>query len=169
MKEEKKGRKFILYIIIIIFIASLVTLAYRIGSTLIENYESVKHYQALKAKQVEDKTRKALEAQQNIIDEETKQSEIDSFNREFETWVGTETHTGASYQLDKVIKNNKKNKTHLIEVIFDGTSYGTDPDSIKSIKDKIITWTVDNNLQYYEISVDYDESGYIYRTTIETR
>lgn len=165
MKEEKKRRKFILYIIIIIFVASLSTLVYRIGSTLIENYESVKHYQVLKAKQVEDETRKALEEQQNIIDEETKQS----FNREFETWVGTETHNGASYQLDKIIKNNKKNKTHLIEVIFDGTSYGTDPDSIKSIKDKLNAWTADNNLQYYEISVDYDESGYIYRTTIETR
>ena len=40
-------------------------------------------------------------------------------------------------QVDNVIKNNNKNSDHLIEIVFDGTSYGTSSDSIKEIKDKI--------------------------------
>ena len=103
------------------------------------------------------------------IKEEQAQEEIDSFNRDFETWVGTQPAAGASYQIDRVIKNNKKNSSHLIEVVFDGTSYGTDPSSIQSTKNSISTWTTDNHIQYYEVSADYDSNGYINRVTIETR
>ena len=71
--------------------------------------------------------------------------------------------------LEIMPKNNKKNSSHLIEVVFDGTSYGTDPSSIQSIKNSLSTWTADNHIQYYEVSADYDSNGYINRVTIETR
>ena len=165
MKPEKKERKFILYIMIIIFVASSVTLIYRVGLSLKDKFDAIKEESNKHINNVNQQIQDA----QNKIKEEQAQEEIDDFNRDFEIWVGTETENGTSLQIDKVIKNNKKNSSHLIEVVFDGTSYGTDPSSIQSIKNSLSTWTTDNHLQHYEVSVDYDSNGYINRVTIETR
>ena len=165
MKPEKKERKFILYIMIIIFVASSVTLIYRVGLSLKDKFDAIKEESNKHINNVNQQ----IQDVQNKIKEEEAQEEIDSFNRDFETWVGTETEDGASFQIDAVIKNNKKNSSHLIEVVFDGTSYGTDPSSIQSIKNSLSTWTADRHIQYYEVSADYDSNGYINRVTIETR
>lgn len=165
MKPEKKERKFILYIMIIIFVASSVTLIYRVGLSLKDKFDAIKE----ESNKHINKVNQQIQDAQNKIKEEEAQEEIDDFNRDFEVWVGTETENGTSLQIDKVIKNNKKNSSHLIEVVFDGTSYGTDPSSIQSIKNSLITWTADRNIQYYEVSADYDSNGYINRVTIETR
>lgn len=165
MKPEKKERKFILYIMIIIFVASSVTLIYRVGLSLKDKFDAIKE----ESNKHINKVNQQIQDVQNKIKKEQAQEEIDDFNRDFEIWVGTETENGTSLQIDKVIKNNKKNSSHLIEVVFDGTSYGTDPSSIQSIKNSLSTWTADNNIQYYEVSVDYDSNGYINRVTIETR
>ena len=42
MKPEKKERKFILYIMIIIFVASSVTLIYRVGLSLKDKFDAIK-------------------------------------------------------------------------------------------------------------------------------
>lgn len=165
MKPEKKERKFILYIMIIIFVASSVTLIYRVGLSLKDKFDAIKEESNKHINNVNQQIQDA----QNKIKEEQAQEEIDDFNRDFEVWVGTETENGTSLQIDAVIKNNKKNSSHLIEVVFDGTSYGTDPSSIQSIKNSLSTWTADRNIQYYEVSADYDSNGYINRVTIETR
>lgn len=165
MKPEKKERKFILYIMIIIFVASSVTLIYRVGLSLKDKFDAIKEESNKHINNVNQQ----IQDVQNKIKEEQAQEEIDDFNMDFETWVGTETENGTSLQIDAVIKNNKKNSSHLIEVVFDGTSYGTDPSSIQSIKNSLSTWTADNNIQYYEVSADYDSNGYINRVTIETR
>lgn len=165
MKPEKKERKFILYIMIIIFVASSVTLIYRVGLSLKDKFDAIKE----ESNKHINKVNQQIQDAQNKIKEEQAQEEIDDFNRDFEIWVGTETENGTSLQIDKVIKNNKKNSSHLIEVVFDGTSYGTDPSSIQSIKNSLSTWTADNHIQYYEVSADYDSNGYINRVTIETR
>lgn len=165
MKPEKKERKFILYIMIIIFVASSVTLIYRVGLSLKDKFDAIKEESNKHINNVNQQ----IQDVQDKIKKEQAQEEIDDFNRDFEIWVGTETENGTSLQIDKVIKNNKKNSSHLIEVVFDGTSYGTDPSSIQSIKNSLSTWTADNNIQYYEVSADYDSNGYINRVTIETR
>lgn len=165
MKPEKKERKFILYIMIIIFVASSVTLIYRVGLSLKDKFDAIKEESNKHINNVNQQ----IQDVQNKIKEEEAQEEIDDFNRDFEVWVGTETENGTSLQIDAVIKNNKKNSSHLIEVVFDGTSYGTDPSSIQSIKNSLSTWTADRNIQYYEVSADYDSNGYINRVTIETR
>lgn len=165
MKPEKKERKFILYIMIIIFVASSVILIYRVGLSLKDKFDAIKE----ESNKHINKVNQQIQDVQNKIKKEQAQEEIDDFNRDFEIWVGTETENGTSLQIDKVIKNNKKNSSHLIEVVFDGTSYGTDPSSIQSIKNSLSTWTADNNIQYYEVSADYDSNGYINRVTIETR
>ena len=110
-----------------------------------------------------------LEIQVEPLKEQKEKSERDSFNRDFETWGGKQTDSGVEFQIDKIIKNNKKNSDHLVEVLFDGTSYGTDPNNIKTIKNSLKTWTSDRKIQYYEISIDYDSNGYVNKVTIETR
>lgn len=175
-KKDNSNRKIILYIVIIIFIASLVTLLYRVGSDIKikvdeKNAEIQKTKEDILKKQqeTEEKIKKTQEEIEQKQQEQKEKSERDSFNRDFETWDGKQTDSGVEFQLDKIIENNKKNSNHLVEVLFDGTSYGTDPNNIKTIKNSLKTWTSDRNIQYYEISIDYDDNGYANKVTIETR
>ena len=84
----------------------------------------------------------------------------DSFNWDFETYVGTQYSNSIGYLLDDVITNNKKNKDYLITVIFKDTNT-TDPETIKNIKKQFEEW------HKYEVSLDYDEEGYVNKITIE--
>lgn len=158
MEPEKKERKFILYIVIIILIASSVTLTYRVGCAIKNKYDDLKQSQNNIFNNIFDQ-----------ITDSQSQFDIDDFNSDFELWDGSQTNTGAGYELDEVMTNNKKNSSHLIEVVFDGTSYGTDADNIKNIKSYLKVWTDDNHIQYYEVSLYYDDNGYVNKVTIETR
>lgn len=70
--------------------------------------------------------------------------------------------------IDDAITNNKKSNDHLIEFVFDGTSYGTDPNNIKTIKNNLRNFK-GYEIQYYEILIDYDDNGYVNKITIETK
>ena len=115
---------------------------------------------------------RSIKEQQEKIEQQQKENEkkreINSFNSDFEFYQGTEGGTSTSYQIDNVIKSNKKNADHLVEVIFDGVSYGTDTEKIKEIKNSLKNFN-GYKLQYYEISIDYDDNGYVNKITIETR
>lgn len=84
-----------------------------------------------------------------------------SFNNSFEFKTGTNMGASVSSLLDDVITNNKKNKKHIITVIF-GELNSSNPNEIKNAKKNIETFT------NYEISMDYDEDGYVNTVTIET-
>lgn len=159
-----KDRKFILYIVIIVFIASLGTLTYRVGSSIKAKKDAIKEEYNKKQKEAEEK--------QKVLEEEAKkrqeEREKDSFNNMHEFYAGTQGGTATGLEVDEIIKSNKKSSDHLIEVIFDGTSYGTDPDKIKEIKGMLKSFN-GYQLQDYEISVDYDENGYVNKVTIETK
>lgn len=156
-KKDNSNRKIILYIVIIIFVASLATLVYRVGSDIKEKSDAVKE---------------EIERKQQEVEQEMKQKELErkkeSFNSTFETYQGSEGGTVTGWQIDKIIKNNKTNNEHLIEVVFDGVSYGTDSEKIKGIKNSLKNFD-GYELQYYEISLDYDDNGYVNKVTIETR
>lgn len=175
-KEDKKedgDRKFILYILIIIFIASLAFLAYRIGTDIKTKKDEIK--EELRKEKAEKKQEEEEKKQQELEDKIKKEQEEyhenfskDSFNSTFEINQGTKSGMFAKSQVDNIIKNNKKDKEHLIEVIFDGTSYGTDPSNISNVKNKLQEFN-GNKFQEYEISLDYDDNGYVNKVTIETR
>lgn len=174
-QDNKQPRKIILYIVIIIFIASLGTLLYRVGSDIklkvdARNEEIQKLKDAAKKKQqeVENKIKEQQEKIEQQQKENEKKREINSFNSDFEFYQGTVGGTSTRNQIDNVIKSNKKNADHLVEVIFDGVSYGTDTEKIKEIKDSLKDFN-GYKLQYYEISIDYDDNGYVNKITIETR
>ena len=136
--EKKKDRKFILYIVIIVFIASLGTLTYRVGSSIkakkdaiIEEFNKEKQEIKDKQKKAEEEAKKRQEELEQKRKEEELEREKDSFNNMHEFYAGTKGGTATGLEVDEIIKSNKKSSDHLIEVIFDGTSYGTEPDKIK--------------------------------------
>ena len=83
-----------------------------------------------------------------------------SFNSDFELYKGTEYGSSVSRLLDEVITNNKKNKDRLVKVVYDDTET-TDPTEIKNLKKNFDTW------DKLEVSLDYDDEGFIYLITIE--
>ncbi len=174
-QDNKQPRKIILYIVIIIFIVSLGTLLYRVGSDIKlkidarnEEIQKLKDEKKKKQQEIEDKIKEQQEKIEQQQKENEKKREINSFNSDFEFYQGTVGGTSTRNQIDNVIKSNKKNADHLVEVIFDGVSYGTDPEKIKEIKDSLEDFN-GYKLQYYEISIDYDDNGYVNKITIETR
>lgn len=83
-----------------------------------------------------------------------------SFNTSFEFKTGTRMGASVSSLLDDVITNNKTNKKHIITVIF-GDLNSSDPNEIKNSKKNIDSFTD------YEVSLDYDDEGYVNTVTIE--
>lgn len=167
--------KIILYILIIIFAVSSGLLVLRLGNTLVKEIQrqikqNEKEEQERKDRQEEIKRKieEEKKKQEEKQEENNKNFERNSFNNSFEMYQGTKSGMFAKNQIDNVIKNNNKNSEHLVEVIFDGTSYGTSPDSIKGIKDKIKEFK-GYEFQEYEISLDYSDDGYVNKITIETK
>ncbi len=174
-KKEDGDRKFILYILIIIFIASLAFLTYRIGTDIKTKKDEIKEELRKEKEKAEKEQEEEEKKQQELEDKIKKEQEEyhenfskDSFNSTFEINQGTKSGMFAKSQVDNIIKNNKKDKEHLIEVIFDGTSYGTDPSNISNVKNNLREFN-GNKFQEYEISLDYDDNGYVNKVTIETR
>lgn len=174
-KKEDGDRKFILYILIIIFIASLAFLTYRIGTDIKTKKDEIKKELRKEKEKAEKEQEEEEKKQQELEDKIKKEQEEyhenfskDSFNSTFEINQGTKSGMFAKSQVDNIIKNNKKDKEHLIEVIFDGTSYGTDPSNISNVKNNLREFN-GNKFQEYEISLDYDDKGYVNKVTIETR
>lgn len=83
-----------------------------------------------------------------------------SFNSSFEIKTGTKMGSLVSSLLDDVITNNKTNKEHIITVLFGDLNSG-DPNEIKNAKKNIETF------DDYEVSLDYDNDGYVNSVTIE--
>lgn len=173
IKKENKGeRKIVLYILIIILIASFVTLVYRVGSDVSNKYQRDKKN---KENIIKDISNKISDGIDNVTNdkktkeeiEEEKQEKIDDFNMDYENYSGSKSKFSVSSLIDKAVTNNKKNKDHLIEFIFDGKSFGTEASSIKEIKKSLIEFK-GYDIQYYEVSLDYDKDGYINKITIET-
>ena len=86
--------------------------------------------------------------------------EVESFNSTYELDVGENYGLSVKRTLDKVITNNKKNTNNVLTVVFEEVST-TDPEEIKKLKKNFDDWTK------YEVSVDYDENGYVNKITIE--
>ena len=174
-KNDNGSRKFVLYILIIIFISSLAFLTYRIGTNIKAKKDEIKE-EIRKEKEKAEKKKEAEEKEQQELKDKIKKEQEeyhenftkDSFNSTFEMYQGTKSGMFAKSQIDNIVKNNNKEKDHLIEVVFDGTSYGTDPSNIRNVKNNIQEFN-GYKFQEYEISLYYDDNGYVNKVTIETR
>lgn len=167
-KKEDGDRKFILYILIIIFIASLALLAYRVGTDIKAKKDEIKE-ELRKEKEKAEKEEKEFKDKFNKdMEESDLKFDKNSFNSNYTFYSGTQPGQNVSMLIDNIINKNKTEKDHLVELIFDNTSYGTDSDNIKQTKNMIQTFK-GYDIQYYEVSMDYDDNGYVNKVTIETR
>lgn len=167
-KKEDGDRKFILYILIIIFIASLALLAYRVGTDIKTKKDEIKE-ELRKEKEKAEKEEKEFKDKFNKdMEESDLKFDKNSFNSNYTFYSGTQPGQSVSMLIDNIINKNKTEKDHLVELIFDNTSYGTDSDNIKQTKNMIQTFK-GYDIQYYEVSMDYDDNGYVNKVTIETR
>ncbi len=78
-----------------------------------------------------------------------------SFNFSLEARSGTQTGAGVGFLLDNIITSNKTNDKHLITVTYNGNK-ATEESEIVSMKQSL------DSLGEYEVSMDYNEDGYIY-------
>ena len=167
-KKEDGDRKFILYILIIIFIASLAFLTYRIGTDIKTKKDEIKE-ELRKEKEKAEKDEKEFKDKFNKdMEESDLKFDKNSFNSNYTFYSGTQPGQSVSMLIDNIINKNKTEKDHLVELTFDNTSYGTDSDNIKQTKNMIQTFK-GYDIQYYEVSMDYDDNGYVNKVTIETR
>ncbi len=175
-KPKKKGnRKFLLYIIIIIFLTSFLTLGYRLAVDIkvkVDSYVKEVQEKQAKIKQQKEEEKKKIEEEKNRIKEEQAAEKLkmekDRFNNTYSFYSGTNASPAVSTLLDRIIDNNKTNQEHVVEVIFDGELYGTDGENIRRSKDRLRSFT-NYQIQFYEVAMDYDANGFIDKVTIVTK
>ena len=147
--NELKPRRWLLVVLLLIAIAIVIVL---LNKLIIDHNEKKNR----SSNGISDIINNQMEKGNEMLD----QFEIDSFNSKFELRVGQNYRSSVMRTLDDVITNNKKNKDHVLTVVFEDLST-TDPEEIKKAKKNLDEWTK------YEVSVDYDENGYVYKITIE--
>ena len=85
---------------------------------------------------------------------------ISGFNALYKGYNGTKIGIQVEQLLDHIVTNNQTNSEHILTVVF-GESSTTEVDAIRKLKNKLSDWTE------YEVSLSYDEEGYINQITIE--
>lgn len=168
---KKKERKYLLYILIVILLASIITLAIRLGIAHEEKQQKqeglfndifgtvtdfVEDQLEGSGTNIIDGIKDAYEGQDEMKDKISKSQ----FNIGFTYAEGTKATIFVESILDKVVTSNKQNPDMLITVVYKNKST-TDVTEIKSIKKSLKEWGE------YEVSVDYDENGYVNKITIE--
>lgn len=96
----------------------------------------------------------AKEEQKRQTDEMNKKI----FNSSYEFYSGSQNGFFLKGLCDKVITNNNKGE-HLVTISFNGISYSSEAD-INSLRTKLSDWTD------YNVSVSYDNDGYVYLVSI---
>lgn len=94
------------------------------------------------------------------IEKKIDESTIKSFNYVYENRIGTNNGISTGWILDDIITNNKTNKEQIITVIYKDKST-SNPEEITNIKKSLEQWT------NYELSIGYDEIGFVNKLTIE--
>lgn len=92
--------------------------------------------------------------------EEDKQNEIKQYNSKFDIYSGRQYGNFLDNLLENVINNNKTQKEHIITVKYNQKETNI-PEEIKTIKSQL------EKLDEYEVTLDYDDNGYVNKVTIE--
>ena len=92
--------------------------------------------------------------------EEDKQNEIKQYNSKFDIYSGKQYGNFLDNLLENVINNNKTQKEHIITVKYNQNETNI-PEEIKTIKSQL------EKLDEYEVTLYYDDNGYVNKVTIE--
>lgn len=85
--------------------------------------------------------------------------EVSSFNTPYENDAGRRSGFFLINTLDGIVTNNKKNKEHVITVVYKDITT-TEETDIKKIRDSL------SSNRDYDVSLDYDSNGYVNKFTI---
>ena len=101
------------------------------------------------------------------IEKGKQQYDIQNYNSDYEFYSGTQTKNSIIHLLDKVVTNNKTNKSNLITVKHKNIN-STDPNQIIKIKSLLKDFS-DNkrSIVKYEVIFDYNDTGYLSTITIK--
>lgn len=100
-----------------------------------------------------------IEETSNQFDDFDKKFALDSFNNLFEMYSGKRMGASVISFLDKVITNNKKEERKITIKYLETETQ--DESQIKSIRNQI------DNFDDYDVTLDYDSDGFVYKATIE--
>lgn len=94
-------------------------------------------------------------------------TKIEYYNSNYEFYSGTQTKNSIIILLDRVITNNKTNKSNLITVKHKNIN-STDPNKIVKIKGLLKDFSSDKrSIVKYEVTLDYNNAGYVSVITIK--
>lgn len=96
----------------------------------------------------------------DIISNGVNSMKTDEFNDELENYVGTKDGDEVKELFDKIIMTIKKNKEHTITVTYNTTNT-SDTTELTNLKQQF------DDSKQYEVSMDYDDNGYINAITIK--
>lgn len=91
--------------------------------------------------------------------EEDKKFDISSFNTTYEVHAGRCSGFFLINTLNDIVTNNKTNKEHIITVVYKNVSTINEKE-VKEIRDSL------SSSRDYDVSLDYDNEGYVNKFTI---
>ena len=95
----------------------------------------------------------------NVIETKNESIDVDMFNIQFSGMNGQKSTFFINDYLDEIVTNNKKQQEHIITVKYQDKET-SNPDEIIAIKKSL------DESKQYELSTDYDQSGFINKLTI---
>lgn len=97
---------------------------------------------------------------EDIYNKEKEEQEKRWFNQRFESDTGTKPTLFLDDTLDDIISVNKKNPEHIVTLVYNDIQT-SDEAKIKEVKHSL------DQFKKYEVSVDYDENGYVNKVILE--
>lgn len=181
--KTKRERKYMLYILIVILIVAIATLVIRLGlenekkkengentgifsifNNLLngqdDNLDQFNNFVSDIKGMYDEESEKMDNEHEEKVNEMQSNSNKTVHNMQFESYAGTKATIFVKTALDKIISNNKKSSEHIVTFVYNNEET-TDETRIKEIKKSLDEWGE------YEISIDYDENGYVNRLTLE--
>lgn len=173
-ENENKNKDKDLRKILIPLIIALVVIALILGIYKISNFRTVNKAAGeilTTSKEIDKESSSIFMSFMNLIKEivsgqieeqkeEDKQNEIKQYNSKFDIYSGKQYGNFLDNLLENVINNNKTQKEHIITVKYNQKETNI-PEEIKTIKSQL------EKLDEYEVTLDYDDNGYVNKVTIE--
>jgi len=180
--KTKKPRKAVLYVFVALLVALLVALAFAIGTNKEEPKPSeestgifafFENIFGIFDKVLDEADKQLTENNKDNNNQQQMQEQFqqganqmiqgfekESHNMFYEANVGTRPVIFVKSTLDRVIADNRKNTEHIVLVAYNETQTSDEAEIVK-IKNSL------EEFGQYEVSIDYDETGYVNIVTLK--
>lgn len=174
--KPKKERKFLLYILMFILIAAIIALIIRINvqkeqekeegqssgifSIFDGFFDSFNDITQNMQNEYEQNVEEMNKTHQENVNKSNEKYEKNTHNMYFEMRTGTKATIFVESILDQIITSNKKSASHIVTLVYNDI-VTTDETKIKEVKHSLEEWGE------YEVSIEYDENGYVNKVILE--